>query len=153
MFSTVPNHLSTVRMHALDTLFSKPFSAVPNRFKYRNNACFRYIVFNYFSEVLNRFQYRHNICFRDVVFNIFSAVPNRFKYHQNACFIDIVSKMFTEVIRVVSNIVRLHALPCFQKCLCSSKISFQIASKCTIWPSKFQNYQMGWYTTSRPHLS
>ena len=36
--------LTTDSMHALETLFSF-FSAVPNRFKYRQNACFRDIVF------------------------------------------------------------------------------------------------------------
>ena len=58
----------TVRMHHLPSLFSILFSAVPNRFKYRHNACFRYVAFIYFF-----------------------AVPNRLKYHQNACFRDIVS--------------------------------------------------------------
>jgi len=28
-------------MHTLETLFSKKFSAVPNRLKYRYNTCFR----------------------------------------------------------------------------------------------------------------
>ena len=32
------------------------------------NTCFRYIVFNFFSAVPNRFKYRHNACFRDIVF-------------------------------------------------------------------------------------
>ena len=73
-----------------------------------------------------------NACFRDIVFKIVSAIPNRFKYHRSACFREIVFKMFTDVIRVVSNSARLHALPCFQNCLCSSKIAFQIASSCTI---------------------
>ena len=43
---------------------------------------------------------------------MFSAVPNRFKYRQNACFRDVVFKIVSEVIRVVSNSVRLHALSC-----------------------------------------
>ena len=113
----------------LETLFSF-FHAVPNRFKYRQNACFTDVVFIIFSAVPNRFKYHQNACFRDVVFNIFSAIPNRFKYRQNTCFRYIIFKMFTEVIRVVSNSVRFHALPCFQNCLCSSKLSFQIASEC-----------------------
>jgi len=41
LFQIVSN---TVRTHALDTMFSF-FSAVPNRFKYRQNARFRDIVF------------------------------------------------------------------------------------------------------------
>ena len=64
---------------------------------------------------------------------MFSVVPNRFKYRQNSCFRVVVFNIFSEVIRVVSNSVRLHAL----HCLCSSKISFQIAPECTIWPSMF----------------
>ena len=63
-----------------------------------------------------------------------SAVPNRFKYRHNACFRDIDFKMFFEV-TIVSNTVRVHALSCLQNCLCSSKISFQIASESTILAS------------------
>ena len=36
------------------------FPTAPNRFKYRKNECFRYIVFNYFSELLSRFKYHRN---------------------------------------------------------------------------------------------
>jgi len=74
---------------------------------------------------------------------MFSAVPDRFIYRQNACFRDIVFKIVSEVIRVVSNSVRLHALACFQNCLCSSKISFQIASECTSWLSMFSKLSDG----------
>ena len=41
------------------------------------------------------------------------------KYRQNACVRDIVFNTVSEVIRVVSNSVRLHALPCFQNYLCN----------------------------------
>ena len=143
-------------MHALDTLLSKYFSAVSNRFKYRKNACFRYIIFNYFSDVLNRFKYRHNACFRCTLFSSislqFQIVSDTIRMHaldvhcfqdflcssksfripSESCFRDIVFKMFTEVKRFVLNSVRLHALLCFHNCLCSFKISFQIASECTI---------------------
>ena len=47
---------NTVIIHALETLFSF-FSAVPNRFKYCQNSCFRDLVFKTFSEVTNRFKY------------------------------------------------------------------------------------------------
>ena len=57
--------------------------AVPTRFKYRQNACVRYIVFKYFLWSSNSFK-GQNACFRDIVFKNMSAVPNRFKYHQNA---------------------------------------------------------------------
>ena len=123
--------LNAVRMHALETLFSNILCSSKS-FQILSDCMFQR---HYFQKDLcdsESFQIRQNACFRHVVFNIFSAVPNRFKYYQNACFRHIVFKMFTEVIRVVSNSVRLHALPCFQNCLCSSKISFQIASECTI---------------------
>ena len=86
--------LNTVRMHALDILFSICFcsskssmrgldtlfkfiyfSAVGNRFKYRQNACFRYNIFIYFSAVPNSFKYRQNACFKDIVFIFFSPKP------------------------------------------------------------------------------
>ena len=60
--------LDTVRIHALETLFSFFFSAVPNRFTYRQKACFKDIVFIFFSAVPNRFKYRQKACFRDIVF-------------------------------------------------------------------------------------
>ena len=45
----------------------------------------------------------------ETLFSIFflSAVTNRCKYLQNACFRDIVFKIVSEVIRVVSNSVKL----------------------------------------------
>jgi len=88
------------------------FSAVPNRFRYHQNAYFRDIVFIFFSAVPNRFRYHQNAWFKEIVYKLFSAVPNRFKYRQNACFRDVVFKIVSEVIRVVSNSVRLHALSC-----------------------------------------
>ena len=68
------------------------FSTVPNRFKYRQNACLKDIVYKMFSAVPNRFKYA---CLKDIVFKMFSAVPNRFKYRQNACFIDIAPGSYT----------------------------------------------------------
>ena len=59
---------SGVRMHSLETLFSKGFLQFQNRFKYHQNACLR-----------------------DVALHIFCAVPNRFKYRQSAFFRDIVA--------------------------------------------------------------
>ena len=57
MFSVVRNRLNTVRMHALEILFSKTCSAFPNRFKQCENECFRYIISKNISVVLNRFKY------------------------------------------------------------------------------------------------
>ena len=71
------------------------FYAVPNRFKYRQNAYFRDIVFKLFSAVPNRFKYHQNAYVRDIVFKTFSAVPNSFKYRQNACFRDITPGSYT----------------------------------------------------------
>ena len=41
------------------------------------------------------------------------------------------------MLQIVANSFRVHALSCFQTCLWSSKIAFQIASECTILPSMF----------------
>ena len=57
MFSVVRNRLNTVRMQALEILFSKTCSAFPNRFKQCENEWFRYIIFKNISVVLNRFKY------------------------------------------------------------------------------------------------
>mgnify|MGYP000238818301 FL=1 len=73
----------------------------------------RDIVFIFFSAVPNRFKYRQNACFRDSILKRISAIPNHFKYRQNACFRDFVLNIFSEVIQVVSNSDRLPALPCF----------------------------------------
>ena len=131
-FFAVPNRFTSRKMHALEknkiifslkfeivstimrrhnapftVLVFKGFSAVPNRFKYRQDACFRDI----FSAVPNRFKYRHSACFRDIVLFFVSAVPNRFNYRQaSECTI------------------YRH---CFQNSLCNSK-SFQIPSACML---------------------
>ena len=70
MFQIVSN---TVRMHVSEILFSF-VSAVPNRFKYRHNACFRDIVFKKKSAVPNRFKYRqasectiYRHCFQNIL--------------------------------------------------------------------------------------
>ena len=49
------------------------------------NKCLRDIIFIYLPAVPNRFKYRHNACFRDIYFKTnFSAISNSLKYHQNA---------------------------------------------------------------------
>jgi len=50
-----------------------------NRLKYRQKACFKYIVLIYFSAVIIRFKYRQNACFKDIVFKIVYAVPKMFQ--------------------------------------------------------------------------
>ena len=120
MFQIVSN---TVRMHASEILFSF-VSAVPNRFKYRHNACFRDIVFIFFLQfqIVSNIGRRQNAPFNVIVFKIFSAVPNRFKYRQDACFRDIVLIYFFFAIPnhfnyrfllqfsvVANHIVRMHA--------------------------------------------
>ena len=78
-----------------------------------------------------------------ILFSIFSL---QFQIVSNTIRMYALKTLFSkcnEVIWVVSNSLRLHALPCFQNCLCSSKISFQIASECTIWPSIFSKLSDG----------
>ena len=65
-------------MHHLPSLFSKvslQFRIVSNTVRMHGSEIF-------FSAVPNRFKYRHNACFRDIVLKNFSAVPNRFNYRQ-----------------------------------------------------------------------
>jgi len=45
--------------------------------------------------VPNRFKYRQSASFRDIIFKMFSAVPNTFKYHQHAYFRDIAPGSYT----------------------------------------------------------
>ena len=98
-------------------LFSKYFSAVPNRFKYRKNACFRYIVFNYISEVLNRFKYRHNACFRCT---LFSSISLQFQIVSDTIIMHALETLFSRFslqFQIVSNTIRMHALETlFSKC-------------------------------------
>ena len=85
------------------------FSAVPNRFKYRQNAPCTVLVF-IFSAVPNRFKYCQNECVRDIVFIICSEVTNRFKHHHNAC--NVLETLFSFLL--------------------SSSKTFQIPSECML---------------------
>ena len=107
LFSAVPNRFKNRQTACFKDNVFKVFSEVPNRFKYRLNACFRYIVI-FFSAVPNRFKNRQNACFKDNVFKVFSAVPNRFIYRLNACFSDIV--IFFLQFQIVSNTVWMHTV-------------------------------------------
>ena len=72
---------NTIRMHALETLFSKftvQFQIASNTV--RMHALEIINVFKIFSAIPNRFKSRQNACFRDIVFIFFSAAPNRLKY-------------------------------------------------------------------------
>ena len=65
-------------MHALEKYFSAFVSAVPNRFKYCQNTCFRDIVFKIVSEDSNRFKYVRIHASKETLLSIFfSTVPNR----------------------------------------------------------------------------
>ena len=110
------------------TLFSINFSAVPNRFKYPQSACFKEIVYKMFSAVPNRFKYRQSASFTKIVYKMFSAVPNRFKYRESACFREIVFKIGCAV-------PKYHF---------KQRQNVQFDRQC------FQNYQMGWFTTPPP---
>jgi len=143
-------------MHALKTSFSKEIGG-SNRFKSRQNACFRYIAFIYFFAVPNRLKYHHNACFRDVVFIYFflqlQIVSKTVKMHHlpslfsfffrcssksfempsqfNACSRYIVF-IFSLQFQIVSKPVRIHHLPSmFSFFLCSSK-SFEMPSQCML---------------------
>ena len=77
-------------MHALETFPLKCFSEVTTRFKCRQNACFRKIVFKIFSAVPNRYKYVRMHDLETFVYDCFSEVTTRFKYRQRACLSDIV---------------------------------------------------------------
>ena len=64
---------NTVRMHALETLFSK-FSL---QFQIVSNSTRMYALetlFNFFSVVPNRFKYRQNAFFKHIVFIFFKSI-------------------------------------------------------------------------------
>jgi len=107
------------------------FSAVPNRFTSRHNACFRDIFFLLTFQIDSTIVRRQNTPFTVLVFKLFSAVPNRFKYRHNACSRDIVFFFF-----------------------CSSK-SFQIPSECMLkrhWFHVFSAVQNRFkFNTARMH--
>ena len=86
------------------------FSAVPNRFTSRHNACFRDIFFLLKFQIDSTVVRPQNTPFTVLVFKLFSAVPNRFKF----------------------NTARMHALDTLFSCfLCSFK-SFQIPPGCML---------------------
>ena len=83
------------------------FPTVPNRFKYRKNACLRYI---YFSEVLNRFKYRHNACFRCT---LFSSISLQFQIVSDTTRMHALETLFSHKnlhVHIVSDTTRMHAL-------------------------------------------
>ena len=121
-------------MHHLPSLFSKvslQFRIVSNTVRMHGSEIF-------FSAVPNRFKYRHNACFRDIVLKNFSAIPNRFKYRQHACFRDIVFIFFFAAFQIISTTVFYSSFRqfksfktlsecmlkehCFQNVLCCSKL-------------------------------
>ena len=102
------------------------FLTVPNRFKYRKNACLRYI---YFSEVLNRFKYRHNACVRCTLFSSislqFQTFSNTFRAHALKTLFSKCSRQF-QIIKVPSEcMLQRH---CFQ----NLSLQFQIVSNTAI---------------------
>ena len=82
------------------------FSTVANRFKYRQNALFRDIVFKKFSAVAIRFKHCQNACLKDIIFQNFLCCCKSFQIPSEALFRDIVFKMFS----AVSNTFKMHAL-------------------------------------------
>jgi len=68
------------------------FSAIPNRFKYRQNATFTILVFIFFSAVLNRLKYRQNAPCSVHIF--LSAVSKTAKMHNLPSLFSNVSLQF-----------------------------------------------------------
>jgi len=79
------------------------FSAVPNRFKYRQNARFRDIALKNVSAVPNRFKYRYTALFSDLGFKRFSKVTDCFKL----CLY-FVFKNVSAVQNIILNSVRMY---------------------------------------------
>ena len=94
--SAVPHRFKYRQNAPFSVLVFKMFSAVPNIFE-RQNAPFTVLVFNMFYEVPYRIRCRQNAPFIVLVFESVSAVPNRFKFHQNAPFIVHVFKIVSAV--------------------------------------------------------
>ena len=123
------------------------FSAVQNRFRYRQNTCFRDIVFIFFlsssesfhipseSMLQRHFFYFFSLQFRivsstvrkhdlETLFSFFSTVPKRFKYHQNACFKDIIFK----IVFAVPDRFKYFQKACFRDIIFIFSLQFQIVS-------------------------
>ena len=103
-------------------LVSKSVSAFLIIFKFRQNASFKYIVFNFFP-VSNRFKYRQSACFIDFVFIYLAAVPNRL------------------------NTVRMHALETLFK-----RISLQLILLWRVCITEKRNIFSAWQTLQNMKL-
>ena len=107
MYSSIPYYSNTVRVHALQTLFSY-FSL---QFQIVSNIIRMHVLQTLFkkSAFPNLFKYHPNTCLRAIVFPKKSAVPKRFKKCQNAFFRDIVL-IFSLQFQIVSNTFSMHTL-------------------------------------------
>jgi len=72
--------LNIVRMHALETLFSKK-NCSSKSFQIVSECILERHCFHFFSAIPNRFKYCQNACFRDIVFQKKSAVSNTVSCH------------------------------------------------------------------------
>ena len=124
----------SVRIHHLSSLLSTFFSAVPTSrtsFQIALEFTIYRPCFHYFSAVPNRFKYRQNAPFIVLVFIIslqFQIVSKTVRMHHLPSLFSFISLQF----QIVSNTVRMHALDTlFSLFLCSFK-SFQILSECML---------------------
>jgi len=110
-FSTKSNNFYPKIAITMNTFFRdivfKNFSAVPNRFKYHNNACLRDIV-SFFLCSSKSFQKREQCIFRDIVF------------------------IFSLQFQIVSNTARMQSLEKLCSFLLCSFKSFQIPPECIL---------------------
>jgi len=88
IFSDVPNRFNNARTHVVETMFSR-FSL---QFQIVSNTGWMHALetlFFFFSAVPNRFKYGLDACFRDVVL-LFLCSSKSFQIPQNASFKDLV---------------------------------------------------------------
>ena len=140
-------------MHALETLFLLFVCAVPNRLKYRQNACFSSIVFKIVFAFQNNFKYRHSALFRDIhftfslqfqivsitvrmyalqslLFKTFSAVQNRFNYDRTQTLETLFSKKYlcrSKSCQILSELIKVLKPICNKYMLNTERKVFQLS--------------------------
>ena len=111
------NVSNTVTMYNLPSLFSLS-PAVPNRLKYRQNACIRDIVFIHFFCSFKPFQQQSGV-----------------RMHA----LETLFSNFSRQFQIVSNTVTIYALETLLLKIC---LQYQIVSECIIYPCSSKWFQI-----------
>ena len=125
-------------------------SAVPKSFQISPECTIQRLLF--FTAVPIRFKYRQNAPFSVLVFIFSLQFQIFFKYRQNAPF-SVLVFMFSLQFQIVSNTVRMHHLVSLFSFFLFSFKSFQIPSECTIQRPCFHFFSSVSNTVRMHHLA